>query len=123
MNIYDAIDQFANQLKVTPECVHFKAAQKTIQDSPDLKAKVESYLKEQAIMQARNSVGMAPSQDEIESFNQKTREMISIPEIADFFQAQMQLMPILKTISERITDAAGIDASFLGGMLSDLMGE
>lgn len=122
MNIYDDIDQFTQKLSNSPECARFKAAQQKIDADPEMKEKVEAYMREQAMTQARQAMGMPLSKEEIEHFNQKTREMLSIPEIAEFFQAQMLLLPILKTLAERIANAVGFDSSVLNSVLGNFTG-
>ena len=122
MNIYDEIDQFTQKLSSSPECARFKAAQQKIDADPEMKEKVEAYMREQAMTQARQAMGMPLSQEEIEHFNQKTREMLSIPEIAEFFQAQMLVLPILKTLAERPANAVGFDSSVLNDVLGNFTG-
>jgi cell fate (sporulation/competence/biofilm development) regulator YlbF (YheA/YmcA/DUF963 family) len=122
MNIYDEIDEFTKKLENSPECMRFKAAQQKIDAVPEMKEKVEAYLREQAMTQARQAMGMPLSQEEIEKFNQKTRELLTIPEIAEFFQAQMAIMPVLKTLAERIADAVGFDSSVFNGVLGNITG-
>lgn len=122
MNIYDEIDEFTKKLENSPECMRFKAAQQKIDAVPEMKEKVEAYLREQAMTQARQAMGMPLSQEEIEKFNQKTRELLTIPEVADFFQAQMAIMPVLKTLAERIAGAVGFDSSAFNGVLGNITG-
>ncbi|WP_295361152.1 YlbF family regulator [uncultured Pseudoramibacter sp.] len=122
MNIYDEIDEFTKKLENSPECMRFKAAQQKIDAVPEMKEKVEAYLREQAMTQARQAMGMPLSQEEIEKFNQKTRELLTIPEVAEFFQAQMAIMPVLKTLAERIAGAVGFDSSAFNGVLGNITG-
>ena len=122
MNIYDEIDEFTKKLENSPECMRFKTAQQKIDAVPEMKEKVEAYLREQAMTQARQAMGMPLSQEEIEKFNQKTRELLTIPEVADFFQAQMAIMPVLKTLAERIAGAVGFDSSVFNGVLGNITG-
>jgi cell fate (sporulation/competence/biofilm development) regulator YlbF (YheA/YmcA/DUF963 family) len=122
MNIYDEIDEFTKKLENSPECMRFKAAQQKIDAVPEMKEKVEAYLREQAMTQARQAMGMPLSQEEIEKFNQKTRELLTIPEVAEFFQAQMAIMPVLKTLAERIAGAVGFDSSVFNGVLGNITG-
>ena len=60
--------------------------------------------------------------NQIEKFNQKTRELLTIPEVAEFFQAQMAIMPVLKTLAERIAGAVGFDSSAFNGVLGNITG-
>ncbi|MQM72745.1 MAG: YlbF family regulator [Eubacteriaceae bacterium] len=122
MNIYDEIDEFTKKLENSPECMRFKTAQQKIDAVPEMKEKVEAYLREQAMTQARQAMGMPLSQEEIEKFNQKTRELLTIPEVAEFFQAQMAIMPVLKTLAERIAGAVGFDSSVFNGVLGNITG-
>ncbi|MGI6556642.1 MAG: YlbF family regulator [Pseudoramibacter sp.] len=122
MNIYDEIDEFTKKLENSPECMRFKAAQQKIDAVPEMKEKVEAYLREQAMTQARQAMGMPLSQEEIEKFNKKTRELLTIPEVAEFFQAQMAIMPVLKTLAERIAGAVGFDSSAFNGVLGNITG-
>lgn len=122
MNIYDEIDEFTKKLENSPECMRFKTAQQKIDAVPEMKEKVEAYLREQAMTQARQAMGMPLSQEEIEKFNQKTRELLTIPEVAEFFQAQMAIMPVLKTLAERIAGAVGFDSSAFNGVLGNITG-
>ena len=122
MIIYDEIDEFTKKLENSPECMRFKTAQQKIDAVPEMKEKVEAYLREQAMTQARQAMGMPLSQEEIEKFNQKTRELLTIPEVAEFFQAQMAIMPVLKTLAERIAGAVGFDSSVFNGVLGNITG-
>ena len=122
MNIYDEIDEFTKKLENSPECMRFKTAQQKIDAVPEMKEKGEAYLREQAMTQARQAMGMPLSQEEIEKFNQKTRELLTIPEVAEFFQAQMAIMPVLKTLAERIAGAVGFDSSVFNGVLGNITG-
>lgn len=115
-NIYDAADTFAETLANAPECVRFKAAQAALKQNPEQFQWAQRYMQAQLAMQARQAMGQSLSNEEIADFNAKTMEIMAVPEIASFFQAQMAVMPIFQDIVQKISTAIGLDANLFGGL-------
>lgn len=112
-NIYDLTDNFVKALEATPECQQFKAAQQKLRDNPEKYQKVTDYLKDEAMVHVRQLMGQTLSDDDIASFNDKTRTLMLDPDVAAFFQAQMVFMPIFQDIIKKISDAAGFDPKLM----------
>lgn len=116
-NIYDEANQFAKTLAATPECEHFLSAQRKLKENPDSFQKAKDYLGQQMAIQTRQMLGQQLDDDEIQSFNQLTTTVLAIPEIAEFFQAQMAFGKMFQDIMKTINDAAGFDMDLFGGGL------
>lgn len=114
-NIYDEAGVFAKTLSQTPECLRFKEAQARLKQQPENYTKAKDYLGKQMAIQTRQLMGQQLSDDEIQSFNQLTASILAIPEIADFFQAQMGFGKVFQDIMKIINDAAGFDMDLFGG--------
>lgn len=114
MNIYDEASKFAKDFASTPECIRMKTAQDKLRQDPDKYAKAQKYLTKQMGVQTRQMMGQSLSQDEIRDFNQETMEILSVPEIAEYLQAQMAFARMVQDVMKIFNEAVGIDMNLFG---------
>ena len=108
MNIYDTINKLAKEIKETEEYINFKETKQVINLEPDLKIKISEFEKSRYEEQL-NTIQTGKTDNEKMSRIQKMyTELIQIPEIKKYFDAEFKFNILLgdinKTISEAVKD-------------------
>ena len=108
MNIYDTLNRLSKEIKETKEYIDFKEAKQTINQNPDLRIKISEF--EKARYEEQLNTIKTGKTDNLKKAKIQSlySELITIPEIKKYFEAEFNFNILLgdinKTISEAVKD-------------------
>ncbi len=105
MNVYDTANRLANEIKQSEEYVNFKTAKQAINLNQEYKIKIAEFEKaryEEQINSIQN--GKSDSDKMVEIQNLYT-ELIEIPEIKKYFDAEFKFNILLGDVNKIISEA------------------
>lgn len=105
MQVYDTVNKLAEEIKTSEEYATFKAAKQAIEIMPEYKDKIEKFNKLRYEEQL-NAI-QTGKEDETKKLNiQKMYiEMIEIPEIRKYFDAELKFNVMLADVNRIISEA------------------
>jgi len=109
MNVYDEANDLAKALKDSTEYQNFVAAKEKLQKDPEKFNMTKDYIRKQMEAQSFQMMGQELSEEQINAYNALGNTVMGIPEIAEFFQAQMQFSVIFNDITEIMAKAVDLD--------------
>lgn len=104
MKIYDEAHALSRAIKESSEYNRMIQTQKRVQENPKDWEMVTDYMKRQMEMQTMQMMGQEPTQSQVDSFNQMTGALMSIPAIAEYFQAQYAFSQIYQDVMKILTE-------------------
>jgi cell fate (sporulation/competence/biofilm development) regulator YlbF (YheA/YmcA/DUF963 family) len=105
MEVYDTVNKLAKELKETEEYINFKNARKMIQEKPDCKekiAKFEGLRYQEQLNSIQNGVS---DENKIKEIQNLYREIIEVPEIKQYFDAELKFNILLGDVNKIISEA------------------
>lgn len=109
MNVYDIANNLASALRNSQEYKNYQLAKDKLAINAENEKMVKKYMKKQIELQSFQMIGKELSDEQIDNFNKMTAQLMEIPEIADFFRAQMLFGRMFEDITKTITQAVDID--------------
>lgn len=109
MNVYDEANNLARALKESSEYKNFLAAKEKLEENPEKFEMAKDYLRKQMEIQSFQMLGNELSEEQITSYNAIANTIMGIPEIAEFFQAQMYFSVIFQDITDIMAKAVDLD--------------
>ena len=111
MNIYDTINQLSKEIKETKEYTDFKEAKQAISLEPEFKIKISEFEKARYEEQLNTIQTGKTDNEKMAKIQNLYAELIEIPEIKKYFDAEFKFNILLgdinKTISEAVKDVMG----------------
>ena len=108
MNIYYTINQLSKEIKETEEYINFKEAKQAINLEPEFKIKISEFEKARYEEQLNTIQTGKTDNKKMEKIQNLYKELIQIPEIQKYFDAEFKFNVLLgdinKTISEAVQD-------------------
>nr|WP_320024875.1 YlbF family regulator [uncultured Acetobacterium sp.] len=109
MNVYDEANSLAKALKESTEYKNFLAAKEKLEQDPEKYEMAKDYMRKQMEIQSFQMLGNELSEEQITSYNAIANTIMGIPEIAEFFQAQMYFSVIFQDITDIMAKAVDLD--------------
>jgi len=109
MNVYDEANNLAKALKESNEYKTFLEAKIKLEKDADKYDMAKDYMRKQMEVQSMQMMGQELSEEQISSYNTLANTIMGIPEIAEFFQAQMYFSVIFQDITDIIAKAVDLD--------------
>lgn len=109
MNVYDEANNLAKALKESTEYKNFLAAKGKLEENPEKFEMAKDYMRKQMEIQSFQMLGNELSEEQIASYNAIANTIMGIPEIAEFFQAQMYFSVIFQDITDIMAKAVDLD--------------
>src|SRR5665647_3701505 len=109
MNVYDEANSLAKALKESTEYKNFLTAKQKLEKDPSKYDMAKDYIRKQMQAQSMQMMGQEMDDDQINSYNTLANTIMGIPEIAEFFQAQMYFSVIFQDITDIIAKAVDLD--------------
>ncbi len=114
----DTIRELACQLteavKSSKEYIRYKEAHLILKNNHNHMAITKDYIQKQMALQAKQMAGQELSDEEARAYNTLTEKVMAIPEIAEYFQAQMQFGIIYQTVMDELNTTIDFDLSLFG---------
>lgn len=108
MNVYDTANKLAQEIKNSEEYVNFKKAKEEINLEPEYKIKISEFEKARYEEQINTIQTGKTDNEKITQMQVLYKELIQIPEIKKYFDAEFKFNILLgdinKTISEAVRD-------------------
>ena len=108
MNVYDTVNKLAKEIKESEEYLNFKSAKQAIDLEPDYKIKVSEFEKARYEEQINTIQTGKTDSEKMAKIQNLYKELIEIPEIKKYFDAEFKFNILLgdinKTISEAVKD-------------------
>ncbi|HAZ05865.1 MULTISPECIES: YlbF family regulator [Acetobacterium] len=108
MNVYDEANNLARALKECTEYKNFVAAKEKLEQDPEKFEMAKDYMRRQMEIQSFQMLGNELSEEQITAYNTLANTIMGIPEIADFFQAQMYFSVIFQDITDIMAKAVDL---------------
>ena len=109
MNVYDEANRLAKALKEANEYKNFLKAKEKLEKDPKKFDIARDYIRKQMEVQSMQMMGQELTEDQISSYNTLANTIMGMPEIAEFFQAQMYFSVIFQDITDIIAKAVDMD--------------
>lgn len=109
MNVYDIANDLSKALKNSDEYKSYERAKEKLAINPEHEKMVNQYMKKQLELQTIQMMGQEIPEDQIDSFNNMTSSLMAIPDIADFFRAQMLFGRMFEEVTKIITESIQMD--------------
>ena len=108
MNVYDTVNKLADEIKQSEEYQNFKSAKEAINLMPEYKIKIAEFEKARYEEQISSIQTGKTNQETMAKIQNIYIELIEIPEIKKYFDAEFKFNILLgdvnKTISEAVKD-------------------
>ncbi|MEG0376955.1 MAG: YlbF family regulator [Eubacterium sp.] len=114
MNVHDEANNLAKALKESNEYKTFKEAEEKLKAHGEYFEMAKEYAQKQMGVQTRQMMGQELSEEEIETYNSMTTTILGIPEIAEYFQAQMYFGIVFQDVMDIIGKAVDLDMGMFG---------
>ena len=108
MNVYDEANNLARALKECAEYKNFVAAKEKLEQDPEKFEMAKDYMRRQMEIQSFQMLGNELSEEQITAYNTLANTIMGIPEIAEFFQAQMYFSVIFQDITDIMAKAVDL---------------
>src|SRR5665647_3977730 len=109
MNVYDEANNLAKALKESTEYKNFLTAKEKLEKDSAKYDMAKDYIRKQMQAQSMQMMGQEMDDEQINSYNTLANTIMGIPEIAEFFQAQMYFSVIFQDITDIIAKAVDLD--------------
>ncbi len=109
MNVYDEANNLARALKESTEYKNFVAAKEKLEQDPEKYEMAKDYMRKQMEIQSFQMLGNELTEEQITSYNAIANTIMGIPEIAEFFQAQMYFSVVFQDITDIMAKAVDLD--------------
>lgn len=105
MNVYDTVNQLANEIKQSEEYLNFKQAKKTILFIPEYKMKIEEFEKARYEEQLNSIQNGKSNEKAMMKIQNLYKDLIQIPEIKKYFDAELKFNILLGDVNKIISEA------------------
>lgn len=108
MNVYDTVNQLAQEIKSSNEYLDFKKYKEQIKSNSELENKIKEFEKTRYEVQIASLGGKTANKEQEEKMQQLYAELIAIEEVKKYFDAEFKfnilLADVNKIIGESVKD-------------------
>lgn len=105
MKVYDTVNKLADEIKESEEYVNFKKAKEAINTNQDYNNKISEFNKLRYEEQLNSMQTGKVDEEKIKIIQEKYKELISIPEIAKYFDTELKFNVMLGDVNKIISEA------------------
>ena len=105
MKVYDTVNKLADEIKESEEYVNFKKAKEAINTNQDYNNKISEFNKLRYEEQLNSMQTGKVDEEKIKIIQEKYKELISIPEIAKYFDTELKFNGMLGDVNKIISEA------------------
>lgn len=105
MNVYDTVNKLADEIKQSEEYLNFKLAKQTINLMPEYKEKISKFEKQRYEEQLNSIQNGKTDEDAIIKIQNLYKDLIEIPEIKKYFDAEFKFNILLGDVNKIISEA------------------
>ncbi len=105
MNVYDTVNKLAEEIKQSEEYTNFKIAKEEINSNPELKSQIDEFEKERYEEQLNSIQNGKTDQEKMAKIQSKYSNLIQIPEISKYFNAEFKFNILLGDVNKIISEA------------------
>lgn len=113
MNIYDEANNLAKAIRESNEYINYHNAKNKLAENNKHLKMVKDFMKMQFELQSMQLMGKEVPEKQIESLNSMYTNLMSISDIAEFFQVQRTFGTIIQDVTKIIGEVADLDLDFL----------
>lgn len=105
MQVYDTVNRLAEEIKQSEEYVGFKTAKQAIEIMPEYKNKITEFNKIRYEEQLNSMQTGKVDSEKMNKIQKMYQEMIEIPEIKMYFDAELKFNVMLGDVNKIISEA------------------
>ena len=105
MNVYDAINNLANEIKKSKEYTEYKQVKEQIKQNPDLKEKIKEFEKARYDTQISTMNGKEPSKEVIEKMQKIYIELIQNDISKRYLEVELAFNTMLTDVNRILGEA------------------
>lgn len=105
MNVYDTVNKLADEIKQSEEYINFKTAKQTINLIPEYKIKISEFEKARYEEQISSIQNGKTDENKMAEMQNLYKEIIEIPEIKKYFDAELKFNILLGDVNKIISEA------------------
>jgi len=109
MNVYDEANNLARALKESTEYKNFLESKQKLEQDPEKYEMAKDYMRRQMEIQSFQMLGNELTEEQITAYNTLANTIMGIPEIAEFFQAQMHFSVVFQDVTDIMAKAVDLD--------------
>ena len=105
MNVYDAINNLANEIKKSKEYLDYKNVREEIKKSPELKEKLQEFEKTRYETQMHTIKGEEPNKEIVEKMQKIYLELIQNETTKRYLEVELRFNTMLTDVNKILSDA------------------
>ena len=105
MKVYDTVNKLADEIKESEEYLNFKHAKESINTNKEYQIKISEFNKLRYEEQLNSMQTGKVDEEKIKIIQEKYKELISIPEIAKYFDTELKFNVMLGDVNKIISEA------------------
>lgn len=105
MQVYDTVNRLAEEIKESQEYINFKQAKEAINTNKEYQNKISEFNKLRYEEQLNSMQTGKVDEEKIKIIQGKYKELISIPDIAKYFDAEFKFNVMLGDVNKIISEA------------------
>lgn len=105
MNVYDTANRLASEIKDSQEYLNYKKIKEEINNTPELKKKIEDFSKLRYDIQVSQFQDKGEDKTKLEQFQKMYMEMIQNDKIKTYFDAELKFNVLLTDVNKIIGEA------------------
>ena len=105
MKVYDTVNRLAEEIKESEEYINFKKAKEAINTNKEYENKISEFNKLRYEEQLNSMQTGRADEEKIKIIQEKYTELISIPDIAKYFDAEFKFNVMLGDVNKIISEA------------------
>jgi len=105
MKVYDTVNKLADEIKESEEYLNFKMAKDAINTNQEYNNKISEFNKLRYEEQLNSMQTGKVDEEKIKIIQEKYKELISIPEIAKYFDTELKFNVMLGDVNKIISEA------------------
>ena len=105
MQVYDTVNKLAEEIKTSEEYATFKTAKQAIDIMPEFKTKIEEFNKLRYEEQLNAMQTGKTDETKMHNIQNMYKEIIEIPEIRKYFDAELKFNVMLADVNRIISEA------------------
>lgn len=104
MNVYDTVNQLANEIKNSEEYIEYKNIKEVVNSNPELKTKMEKFEKARYEAQVATINGEEPSSEQIQTMQKAYLELINNEITKKYLETELKFNTMLADINKVLSE-------------------
>ena len=105
MNVYDTANRLAYELKISEEYTKYKIIREKVNNSPELKEKIEKFEKLRYSIQLQSIKGGEQNDEEAVEMQNLYAELIQNEEVKQYFDCELKFNVLLADVNKIIAES------------------